>query len=244
MKRGLLLILILIIPIVYGEEITLEVGVSKEVGGYEVLLKNLKSDKAVISSEDETTIIDINEEKEIGFLKVKLIEIILLGDNEGSAKLEVTSIYVCGDGVCGDIEDFENCCVDCGCQGGCADGACQIIGLHECEKDSDCADDNLDTLDRCAGSPRKCSYISTIICDEDEDCDDDNECTLDRCLNNDCFNEQIEGCISGTEGDSVEIEFEEEEEDKEENEEETVIFEKEKGFFSKLLGFFKRFFSR
>lgn len=71
----------------------------------------------------------------------------------------------CGDNVCDESED---CCLDCGCDGGfgCQNNTC--ISLDECSFNIDC-DDNYDcTSDICSGIPKQCSYSQNESCDTNE----------------------------------------------------------------------------
>lgn len=241
------LISIILINSVLAAEITLNVGESKEISGNTIKLKSLKADKVVITVNDESKIINQGEEETIGPLKVKLVEIFYIGPSEGNSKLEVNSLYTCGDNSCEGTESRENCCQDCGCLTGydCDDNECKLHVEHQCNNDADCDDSNPNTSDRCAGYPRKCKNADNAICNEDIDCDDNKECTNDVCRNNDCFNERIEDC------ESEEPEIAEESNDDNEQESNDDIDAEEKdneesqeksSFFRKILNFFKNLF--
>ncbi len=246
-KVFFLAFLLLFIPLVFAEEVTLDVGESTTVSGYEVLVKNVKSDKAVVSVNGESQIIDVGDTEEILGVNIKLIEVTYISDDEGIVKLDITSLFVCGNGSCSDQETQNSCCQDCGCSSGlvCEENKCVTQEANECNSDEDCNDQNENTWDRCTGSPKKCSNLLTLICESNEDCKDDNECTDDKCTNNDCFNTQIEGCVQQ---ESKEQETEEVGQDQEIKEETTenaqeVIASEEVGFLSRIFGWLKRLFS-
>mgnify|MGYP001585406290 CR=1 FL=1 len=253
-NKIIVLIILLFCTVMQAEEITINVGETKEVNGYDVLLKNIKTDKVVVSINEESKIIDLNEQEELLGLKIKVNEITYFSDSEGYAKLDITSLYVCGDGNCDDLETADTCCQDCECSAGydCEDSICIVHVDNECNTDTECEDNNENTLDRCTGSPKKCQNISTLICTTDQDCEDDNECTEDKCTNNDCFNTQIEGCVKEetpeqeTESESEESSQQESEEEREEENSENspgVIASEKEGFFSRIFGWLKRLFS-
>ena len=228
-----------------AEEVTLNLGDANEFSGYEILLKNLKSDKAVISVNGETNIFELNEEKVISGLKITLKEITYISDSEGSVKIDSSSLYVCGNSECDPTETQENCCQDCGCQTlyDCEENKCIVHVDNQCDDDADCEDNNPDTLDTCSGSPRKCNNISQLICDENTDCDDSNECTNDICRNNDCFNEVIPNCAP-----SAAEETQQEENDETENNDNEVQEINEQAptkisFIKRIINFFKGLFS-
>ena len=227
-----------------AEELTLNLGEPKEFSGYKILLKNLKSDKAVISVNEESKIFEVNDENILGGLKAILKEITYIGDSEGSVKIDVTSLYVCGNAECNPTETQENCCKDCGCQTGydCEENKCTVHLEHACDDDSDCDDSNPNTLDTCSGSPRKCNNISQLICSENSDCNDDNECTNDLCRNNDCFNEAIPNCApSATEENPQEENNEIENNDTEVQEPEQA--QTKVSFIKRIINFFIGLFS-
>ncbi len=188
--------IILIVSLSLAEEITLNVGESKEISGNTVKLKSIKSDKVVVTVNEESKIIETGKQETIGPLKIRLIEIFYITQSEGNAKIEVTSLYTCGDSKCEGTETKSNCCQDCGCQSGydCEDNECLLHVEHQCNKDEECNDNNQDTSDRCTGYPRKCQNKGIAICDDNLDCDDNDKCTIDKCVNSDCRNERIEGC--------------------------------------------------
>lgn len=248
MKQAKLLAILILFLLLMGttlaEEITLELGEEKTFESSSIKLKNLKSDKAVISVNGDSKILTVGEEDEINVLIVKLIDIFYASESDGNVKVQVSSLYTCGDNACEGPETQENCCKDCGCTFGydCITNECQAHVDHECNKDEDCNDHNEVTLDKCTGSPRKCQYIDTSICKEDVDCADDNPCTKDVCRNNDCFNEEIEDCAAEPELEVKEPEFEET--INEESEQETTTGEplEKLSIIQRILNFFKNLF--
>lgn len=245
--KGLIFIaffIILISQSSFAAELTLDVGVAVDFEGYEVKLKNLRVDKAVVSVDGESAILEIDDEKILSGVRIKLKEIVHIGGNDGFIKAELSALYVCGDGECSDTETKANCCKDCGCETGfdCIEDACLVHVDNECERDSDCDDADDNTLDKCtAGRPKTCNHIADTICIDNSDCDDGNSCTTDRCVNNDCFNEKVGNCISGGSGDIVGIEFFEKESTVEALEQ---VQEEKESFWKKLIKFFKGVFSK
>ena len=65
-------IMLVLLQIALAEEMAINSGEEKEFSGYTVKLKNLKADKAVISVDDESAIFELNEEKIISGLRIKL----------------------------------------------------------------------------------------------------------------------------------------------------------------------------
>ena len=253
MKRYLyLFFLAFLLPnLVLASEATLSLGSQITIESYNVLLKNIKADKAVISVNDQSAIFSLNQEKTIGGANIKLLEINFFSESEGNVKIDFSPLYVCGNQKCDPNEDKESCCKDCPCSSGydCEENKCLVHVDNECTSDSDCNDNNADTLDKCTqGRPRKCSNISTVICDMDSDCDDSNECTQDKCISNDCKNTKIEGCISEEENEQnipqEDIENQQQAENpQEDNQLEQNQVPKKESFLSKILNFIKRIFS-
>jgi len=238
------LISIILISSILAEDITLNVGESQEISGNTIKLKSLKSDKAVITVNTDSKIIEQGDEETIGPLKVRLVEISYFGPSEGNVKLDVTSLYSCGDNKCEGPETKESCCQDCGCQPGydCINKECLVHVEHECDKDEECDDNNPSTSDRCVGYPRKCVNANIEICNEDLDCNDNRECTTDVCRNNDCFNEPIEGCeseepeIPEQQGNTNQEQIEDFQENLQNLE------DKQFSFWGKIINFFKKIF--
>lgn len=239
-------IMLVLLQIALAEEMAINSGEEKEFSGYTVKLKNLKADKAVISVDDESAIFELNEEKIISGLRIKLNEIFFLGNNEGHVKVDVNSLYVCGDGNCDGTESKESCCKDCGCNSGydCVENECLVHIDDECNVDSDCNDNNDNTLDKCIGGrPKICKNYPDTICVDNSDCDDDDPCTEDKCTNNDCFNERIRNCIFGVEGGSVGIPAFEEQAENELTKDKVEPGSVEKiSLFQKIVNFFKKIF--
>jgi len=234
-------ILLLSLSLISAEEITLNVGESKEVNSNLLKLKNLKSDKVVISVNNESKIFELNDEETILGVRIRVKEIFYFDPSDGYVIVEITSLFVCGNGVCDDSETSETCCQDCTCPSGydCDGNKCIHHVEHECNSDSDCNDNNEDTLDKCKGTPRKCSHLSTIICTTNEDCDDSRVCTKDSCINNDCKNTKIENCTSGTE----QFPGEESLKNQTNQTKEKELVPKGESFFSRLLNILKRIFT-
>lgn len=238
----MVLIFLVIVNLVLAEEITLNVGESKEISGNTIKLKNLKSDKAVITVNDQSKILELNDKEEISTLKVNLKEIFYISENEGHVRVEVSALYTCGDNKCDSLETQSSCCQDCGCQQGydCENNECLVHVEHQCNSDSDCNDNNPNTSDRCVGRPRKCQNENISICEEDSDCNDNNNCTTDSCRNNDCFNERIEGCGSEIPEQQTDTDQEEAVEQFQENIQN--LEEKELSFWRRIANFFKKIF--
>ena len=236
-------IIFLMKEISVAEQITLNVGESKELNGNTIKLKSIKSDKVVITVNDESKIITKDKEEIIGAVKVTLIETFYITSSEGIAKIEVTSLYVCGDARCEGLETQKNCCQDCGCQQGydCENKQCIIHVENECDSDEECDDQNPNTSDRCTGLPKKCQNSNVLICTTDEECTDDNSCTKDSCVNNDCFNEKIQDCKI-----NESIKNEDERTDEKINDvDEQEKLEKERfSLFERILNFFSKIFGR
>ena len=238
-----IVISILITNLSVAEQITLNTGELKELNGNILKLKSVKIDKAVVSVNDESKIIVLDKEEIIGAVKVKLLETFYITSSEGNAKLEVTSLYTCGDAKCEGPETKKSCCQDCGCPQGydCEDKQCLIHVENECNSDEDCDDNNQNTIDKCTGRPKKCQNSNILICTIDKDCDDERECTKDSCVNNDCFNEEITGCKSN---ESVKS-------NDEKTDEKTNVVDEQEGLekqhfslFERILNFFSKLFER
>ncbi len=248
MKRTITIFFFLFFVLLYfvhAETFTFETGQVRDVSGYSVKLKNLKSDKAVVSVGNESAIFIIGEKKVISDVAITLVGITYIGKGEGSATLDVRVLYLCGDKICDKGESKITCCKDCGCQPGfdCIDNQCLAHVDDECASDKDCDDSDEKTLDLCTkGRPRKCSHFSSVICKQDIDCDDANPCTLDICTNNDCFNKKIENCVSGKEGETINVNIEENKTEKNLVVEPILKSEEEVSFIKKILNFFKKLF--
>ncbi len=81
-------------------------------------------------------------------------------------------VAVCGDGICGPLENPSNCAADCHC----GNGICEIA-LGEtavtCPADCDCGDGICDSTENCSTCPSDCgpcAFCGDGICDSTEDC--------------------------------------------------------------------------
>ena len=246
-KILLILLILVFVNTILAEELTLNVGESKDINGNIIKLRSLKSNKALISVNDQSQILEENKEEIIGPLKVEVLEIFYVTDSEGHVRLTVTPLYVCGDGNCNGPETKETCCQDCGCQAGydCEDNKCLVHVENQCNNDEECDDNNPTTSDRCTGRPKKCVNSDITICRQNSDCEDNNPCTTDNCINNDCFNKKIEGCENQEETKEVkeEVDNELEEETVTEDQDKETQPKKEKiSFFRRIINFFKNLF--
>ena len=242
----LILTILVLTGLANPDEIIVNFGETQDYNGHAIKLKGIRIDKAVVSVDRESGIFEIGEEKVLSGVKVKLNDLFYAGDREGNVKLSVSALYICGDGQCNGQENKETCCRDCGCNTGydCEDNKCLIHVENECNDDSDCDDNNENTLDKCSGGrPKKCTHIGSSICEEDSDCDDSDSCTTDKCRNNDCFNDAIPNCVSGKEGDKINVNIGDEE--KGDIVKEPSLKPKDDvSFLKRILNFFKNLFSR
>jgi len=245
----LALLLFTFVPFVFSnpDSLTLEFGQAQEFNGYSIKLQNLKEDKVVISVNGESAIFQVGDEKTLSNVVIKLNEISYLSQEDGNIKIDARALNVCGDNKCDATESQAVCCKDCGCQTGydCIDNKCAVHVDDECNSDEDCDDSNKDTLDICAkGKPRKCTHISSVVCKDSVDCDDENPCTTDVCKNNDCFNEKIPDCASGKEGETINVDIEENKTGKNLVAEPILKSEEKVSFIKRILNFFRKLFGR
>jgi cysteine-rich repeat protein len=79
----------------------------------------------VVLEEDETKQVDVNGD---GFND---LEINFRGFINGLADVVFKKIAVCGDNICGEVENSDSCCTDCGCAAGeeCANNVCSSIPM-------------------------------------------------------------------------------------------------------------------
>ena len=127
-------------------------------------------------------------------------------------------------GNCQYIDDEKHICMDyeccndseCPADEGCSDheckkitcGYCKYIEEHNCKAlvccdDSDCDDNNKETIDLCkfpATKSAECTHESVNECESDADCDDNNHSTRDSCSvgkPHECMNIPIIECEDG-----------------------------------------------
>jgi len=250
-KEALFIALILISSLVSAE--ILYKNQEKEFYGHTIMLRNLNENSAVIVVDNEKAPISLEEKKKIGDLEIKLKEINYYNiEEQDNVEVEISPEPYCGDNACNNDETTNSCPKDCGCG---SDELkydselkkCIPKPTDECEKDSDCDDNNPKTSDLCykkVGKTTVCKHFQG--CELQSDCDDDNPCTTDKCEDNTCFNIEIEGCGNSEKENSEDNDFSEEnneEKIQEDNSEDNEISEEEsKGFFSKIISFFASWF--
>jgi len=258
MKKILIFIIFLVLLQIALAETSLNQGESSIIEGREIKLVAAKENQVIISVDNEKSIFNEGETKEINGVKITVTEIFYASDLTSSVKFSAELTYVCGDNVCSSFENTENCCKDCKCEANkkCIENKCVI---PECLKDDDCNDNNNLTEDKCSEykcsfrqikcknnnecndnnpdtddtcSNGKCKNILNYVCKTNEDCNDDNKCTQDLCVNKDCQYKKVEDC-------KEEIKEVKEEVKKEEVKEGTV---EKVGFFKKIINWFKNLF--
>lgn len=247
MKKIIILLLFLLL-LQSAYSVTLKKGESTNASSKEIKIIGIQESKIVVSVDGVNKILSVNEEKEINNVKVSLISI-FYSDGDSTATIEVELSYSCGDKVCNPGERSEDCCSDCGCVNGkCINNKCIVPQCErdsdcddnnnltedscveyscehnkaKCKKDSDCDDGNIDTDDSCIKG--KCKNIFNYICKTDSDCEDNDPCTINSCVNKDCKKEVIKDC----------------KEVKEETKNEEEIGKE--GFFRRIINWFKGIF--
>ena len=181
-KLLLILFLIFILPNVSA----LTEGQSTVVSGKTITLVSVGPENVVVDVDGIGNIISLGKTKYVNGATITVNSIDADFD-PGSADLSIVVNQECGDDVCSGDETQQTCCKDCGCNGGlsCTENRCINPKDNECEKSSDCNDNNQNTVDICSGVPRECSNKETI-CEKDSDCDDKDGLTQDTCINNLC----------------------------------------------------------
>lgn len=229
--------LVISLDFAYASE-TLRYGQELSSGGKIVKVDRIASGKAIFSVGDESKVISVGKEDEISGVKIKVIEVFYVPEQEDRYVIVEMSVKpaVCGDNICEGSENCDSCEADCACGSGerCRDGKC-ISSADECFSNNECDDDKDETVDVCRGSPRKCYNEIFNICDKDEDCDDGNECTKDVCVESDCVYNKIENCVE-------EVSVNEEGESSKGGE--GIVFEKKTNKFIKLIQFIISLFKR
>ncbi len=248
--KKIIILLVFLILLQSAYSVTLKKGESTNVSSKEIKIIGIQEDKIVVSVDGVKNIVSINEEKEINNLKINLISIFYLDDEDSTATIEIGLTYSCGDGKCNPEE--KDCCSDCGCVSGkCISDKCVIPECEKdidcddgnnltedscsnylcehnkakCKKDLDCNDGNIDTDDKCSNG--KCKNILNYICKTNEDCDDNNPCTINSCVNKDCKKEEIKDC---------------KEVKKINTDNKDISQEVKKGFFGRLFSWFTNWF--
>lgn len=237
MKKEALFVIFLIFAVFLFNQIhisghvTVYIGDETEVGGKTVVIEQISSNSVVLNVNGLSDIARLNDQKDIGGVRVLVQEIFYVDEKEGRfAQISLESLYSCGDGNCEGDETSSNCCGDCGCSSGytCEDEKCiqesTSKKYDECDDWKDCEDNNELTIDKCEGTPKKCTHITYLQCETDIDCDDGNKCTEDECVGNECYNTQISGCKSSVNAEELKKVL---------NKDDTTGKEK-KGFLSKL----------
>ncbi len=82
-KMFFLLCVLVFLTVALAEELTLNVGETKEFSGNSVKLKNIKSDQAVITVNEESEIVNKERPEDVGPLRIVLKEIFYVGPSEG-----------------------------------------------------------------------------------------------------------------------------------------------------------------
>ena len=129
-------------------------------------------------------------------------------------RAEVNGCYTffCGDSYCDGNEDFDSCCMDCGCSQHltCKSGICQLrVRGEKCSNDKECDTrhciqgtcDLLEDMQTC-GSDKEClsGYCKVDVCtsrgNRGDECDRDVACTTKHCIENVCITLDIEeSCV-------------------------------------------------
>lgn len=195
-KRGLLVIFLILISITIvkavtvDKEIYIEKGEIVSVDGKVITLVGISGGKLLVEVDGKTGVVEYGET--FNGVNFKFIE------SFGNAiNMNVSINFTCGNGDCGDNESPEVCCKDCECGYGfeCVENQCVEEGV-ECTEDEDC-DDEIDcTTNKCDANV--CVYESIIDCLDDDSCcpsictiDSDNDCVLcggSQCeLNGTCY---------------------------------------------------------
>jgi len=248
--KNVIILLLFILLLQNAYSVTLKKGEATNVSSKEIKIIGIQENKIVVSVDGVKNIVELNEEKEINNLKINLISIFYVDDEDSTATIEIGLTYSCGDGKC-DSEE-KDCCSDCGCSiGKCISDKCVVPECEKdidcddennltedscteyscehnkakCKKDYDCNDFNIDTDDKCSNG--KCKNTLNYICKTDKDCDDNDPCTINSCVNKDCKKEEVKDCKEAK---------------KVENNEE-VSQEAKKGFFNKLVIWFAGLFN-
>lgn len=169
-------------------EETLKHGDSTTVGGKTFTLVAVgETNNAIVSVDGVKNIVGLNQEKEINGVNVLLTSAIYMGeDSTASFILESIEekiaaskpkVVVCGDGICEEDEDKDNCCKDCGCKYGygCENDKCVKA---ECMEDSECYATPKDycSLDKCDPITKKCTHKPITDC-----------VVNDKCCPTDCY---------------------------------------------------------
>jgi len=181
MKGGLIVLFIVLSCLLVNaatERITLRMG--------ENIIMQDKNITLVTTSED-AIVVCVNNEKKIvtGSSTVNGVSVIIEEANRNSAELRL---------------QYE-CKTDCYCKEDCNNNQCFYYG-SECIQDTECDDNNIDTIDKCTNG--KCVYeekqtpetggrnetSSRVECTTNTECNDNNNCTKDSCVNGICYNEK------------------------------------------------------
>ena len=91
----------------------------------------------------------------------------------------------CGNGECGDEEDYTNCCDDCPCPVGysCVDNVCELIcGNGFLDIGEDCESPSTDDNTNCFQEPTLCDDSNRVYCTREDsfgDCDSSCQCVYD-----------------------------------------------------------------
>ena len=247
--RWIILILMILILANISLADKLKTNENMVVSNSNLTLNGVSPNSIKIDVDGQGAILNEFETKIVNGLEIEVLEIFYVGDDEiNYADISASSIYICGDDKCDDVEK-NNCCSDCGCKSGyeCSNEQCKLIIIPECKEDVDCDDKDSITEDTC--KKKKCYH--QFFCIKTSQCEDNEECTKDYCEDGTCFNEDISGCgvqeeIEVVEEVEVVEEIKEEpqqikEEIKEEVKDQTKeVIQEKTNFLSKVKNFFKK----
>ena len=141
-------------------------GDSFESGGRVIIVNKISQSNVVIEVEGVKNIISIGEYKNINGVKIEVIDLFFVDEEEArnvDISVSVLDAGTCGDGECKAGETSESCCKDCGCQTNykCEDNECKSSIPAECKKHEDCDDGNPVTIDLCVDlAPKTCKHYT------------------------------------------------------------------------------------
>jgi len=179
MKKTIILLFLLIIPLVFASktETTMVLHLNDTFtldGKTLTILRAANTGQLKVSVDGVQGLVKpgVNRSSNVNEMFIEVLNFTYIDVDYSEMILKVTVNDKCGDGNCSGSETSISCCKDCGCENNnnlrCINNICRT---EECVLKWDCEDNNNCTIDACSTTlPRVCSYTPITQCVNNDTC--------------------------------------------------------------------------